>query len=149
MTILSGSASLTQVARREEPRVTNAEIPSALTRARNAVLLNAVGMDVYPKGWDAWRLIDPECPYAENSYDGYMEYWDESGFHHDVYMGHTTYYCGSEYKGQTIGGTSDWIACQTLWGWCDVLGVYEYEHPSLQHSKDATASHVFAKDDQH
>ena len=64
-------------------------------------------------------FIDPECPDSQDSLEMYVEYWysDES-FAYDVdTSGHSTYYCGSQYKTDTAGSSWEYVNCTNNSPW--------------------------------
>lgn len=72
-----------------------------------------------PAGFYWVYFSDPECPDSPDSFEMYVEYWysDES-FAYDVDTGgHSTYYCGSQYKTDTAGSSSEYINCTNNSPW--------------------------------
>lgn len=86
-----------------------------------------------PAGYLAWYLNDPECPGSPDSFAYYVEYWNEDeSFHHDVYAGHSSYYCGVVFKGQTLDASSVYQNCVSTsppqWN-CQLLYATWQQHP--------------------
>jgi hypothetical protein len=84
-----------------------------------------------PGGFRAWRLIDPNCPDSPDSFEWYVEYWNEDGsFNYDVAAGNTTYWCGDEYVGETFSSSWYYSNCEanSPWG-CGELDYHDYVHP--------------------
>ena len=86
-----------------------------------------------PAGYSSWYLNDPECPGSPDSFAYYVEWWNEDeSFHHDQYAGHSSYYCGSVFKGQTLDASSVYQYCVNnsppQWN-CQLLYQTWQEHP--------------------
>jgi hypothetical protein len=65
-----------------------------------------------PAGYSAWWFSDPACPDSPDSFAYYVEWWNEDeSLAYDYYAGHSSYYCGSVFKGQTLTGNYHYQHC--------------------------------------
>lgn len=72
-----------------------------------------------PAGYDWYYFSDPECPDSPDSFEMWIEYWNSDGSFNNRQDtgGHSTYFCGTGYKGQTVTGTSRYQDCMANSPW--------------------------------
>jgi hypothetical protein len=74
---------------------------------------------------------DALCSGNPDSFEGWVQYWNEdASFAYDVDVGHTTFRCGDDYYGDTIGSNSTYQNCTNTSPWnCQTLGSTWSPHP--------------------
>lgn len=106
--------------------VHNAESSAVVTQSgkvKGSVDLSTCTSFPCPAGYSWYYFSDPNCEDNPDSFDAYIEYWNEDEtFAYDVYAGHSSYECanstlGSSWYYQNCLDTSPWN-CQDLgWTW--------------------------------
>ena len=90
-------------------------------------------LSTFPAGTRTYVLNDPSCPGNPDSFETYVEWWnDDDSFAYDIDVGHSSYYCGSNYVGENISSNSDFIYCENNSPSpynCQSLGFVNSEHP--------------------
>lgn len=91
-----------------------------------------------PGGLFWYYFTDPGCPNSPDTFQAYVEYWNEDAtFAYDVYAGNSTYVCTTgapDYTGiyveQTLSSGSVWPNCQQTSPWgCQNIGFSWSGHP--------------------
>jgi hypothetical protein len=91
-----------------------------------------------PAGYTWYPFSDPCAPESPDTYEAYVEYWNENEtFAYDVYAGHATYYrtdeqssCQPLYQPSTVGSSGAYLDCINNSPWnCPQLGVSGSPHP--------------------
>jgi hypothetical protein len=84
-----------------------------------------------PAGYYWYYFTDPQCPGNPDTFDAYVEYWNEDdSFAYDVYGGHASYTCGETYKPTTLYSSGVYQNCVNNSPWnCQDLGWTWSNHP--------------------
>lgn len=105
-----------------------------LTVAERKAILKKAACTTYrcPAGYFWYYFNDPECYPHPDTFNAYIEYWNEdTSFDHDVLAGHATYWCGYNNKGSTVGSSDVYQNCTANSPWnCQDLGYTWNCHPN-------------------
>jgi len=86
-----------------------------------------------PAGYSSWKFSDPECPDSPDSYEWYIEYWNEdASFSYDVdAAAYTTYWCDGHYKSSPLANSYEYSQCvansPAQWN-CQFIANHETPH---------------------